>query len=80
MLRAKLYLAILAYVFFVNRFLNKPLRRVIAVIQHKFRHISLLLTSLFRNSNLPVFSAIRTNTHVTSLGLQNGSLVQSLRI
>lgn len=80
MLRAKLYLAILAYVFFVKRFLSKPLHRVITVIRHKFRHITLLLSSLFRKSSFLIFVAVRTNTPVTSLGLQNGSLVQNLRI
>lgn len=80
MLRAKLYLAILAYVFFVKRFFCKPLHRVVAVIKHKLRRMSLLFASLFRSTSLPVFPAIRNNTHVTSLGLQNGSLVQSLRI
>ena len=80
MRRAKIFLAIIAYVTLAKRFLSKPLLHFLRRIKRKYR----LIISLFSSNSSKFFIQFTHTTHSLfsslNLGLQEGFLVRFLRI
>lgn len=78
--RAKVYLAIVAYITLVRRLFSKPLVKFLRRIRRKYRLLITLFKSNTISYSIPTSTRIILFCNPINIGLQSGFLVQFLRI